>query len=80
MTALNPIGGVSYASQVSASYSYGSSGTSYSPASSSSAKSDSATISDAAKELAAQKNGTTSQEEASESVSEKLQEQLSGRN
>lgn len=45
----------------------------------SSAKKDSATISNAAKELAAQKAGTTSQEEAAESVSEKLSEQISGR-
>jgi hypothetical protein len=39
---------------------------------------DSATISAAAKELAAQRSGTASQEEASESASEKIQEQLAG--
>ncbi len=41
-------------------------------------KKDSANISEAAKELAAQKAGTTSQEEATESASAKLQEQLTG--
>ncbi len=46
--------------------------------SSSRPKSDYATISQAAKELAAKKTGTTSQEEATESVSEKLSEQVSG--
>ncbi len=41
-------------------------------------KKDSATISDAAKKLAAQGNAHTSQEEATESASEKLREQASG--
>ncbi len=41
---------------------------------SSNSRKDTATISDAAKELAAQRSGTTSQEEASE----KVQEQLTG--
>jgi len=41
-------------------------------------KKDSATISEVTKELAAQKSGTTSQEEANESVSVKLQEQFTG--
>ena len=79
MTALSAVGGIGYAAQIPASYSGSSSKSSYSSASNSTAKSDTATISAAAKELAAQKNGTTSQEEATESVSERLQEQLSGR-
>ena len=41
-------------------------------------KKDSATISEAAKELAAQKSGTTSKEEATESATAKLQEQFTG--
>ena len=41
-------------------------------------KKDSATISEAAKELAALKTGTTSLEESNEAASEKIQEQLSG--
>ncbi len=45
---------------------------------SSNGRKDSATISEAAKELAAQRSGTASQEEASESASEKIQEQLTG--
>ncbi len=39
---------------------------------------DTATISEAAKELAAQKSGATSQEEANESAAEKVQEQSAG--
>ena len=46
--------------------------------SSSSSRKDTATISEAAKELAAQRSGTASQEEASESAGEKIQEQLAG--
>jgi hypothetical protein len=49
-------------------------------ASNSQSKKDSATISEAAKELAALKSGTTSQEEANESASAKIKEQLSGLN
>ena len=40
---------------------------------------DSAQISDAAKELAAQNAGQNSQEEATESIGEKLQELVSGK-
>ena len=39
---------------------------------------DSASISEAAKELAAQNSGATSKEEAAESVSTRIQEQLAG--
>ncbi len=45
---------------------------------SSNSRKDTATISEAAKELAAQRSGTASKEEASESAGEKVQEQLSG--
>ncbi len=58
------------------------SGASHKAATASTAKSNSkgvvATISEAAKELAAKQNGTSSQEEAAESAAAQLQEQAAG--
>ena len=76
---VNPVGISTYAYSVTSADSQGETKSSGVTTSSSHNGKDTATISNAAKELAAQNVGQNSQEEATESIGEKLQELVSGK-